>query len=68
MLRFLDLTYITPWRDLKLLYAENFSLTNVAPSPFPSPRRGEGGGEGKFQIYLVRIFDLVHLPITPYFI
>jgi hypothetical protein len=35
--------------------SENFLLTFFAPSPFPSPRWGEGGGEGKFQIFLARI-------------
>jgi hypothetical protein len=34
--------------------SENFLLTFFAPSPFPSPRWGEGGGEGKFQIFLAR--------------
>jgi hypothetical protein len=34
---------------------ENFLLTFFAPSPFPSPRWGEGG-EGKFQISLARIY------------
>ena len=28
----------------------------VSPSPFPSPRWGEGGEEGKFQIFLDRIY------------
>jgi hypothetical protein len=36
--------------------SENFLLTFFAPSPFPSPRWGEGGGEGKFQISLARIY------------
>jgi hypothetical protein len=34
--------------------SENFLLTLVTPSPFPSPQWGEGKGEGKFQISLVR--------------
>jgi hypothetical protein len=37
--------------------SENFLLTFFAPSPFPSPRWGEGGGEGKFQIFLARIMS-----------
>ena len=34
---------------------ENLSLTFIqeVPLTLPSPRRGEGGGEGKFQISLV---------------
>jgi len=46
--------------------SEKLSLTIFAPSPFPSPQwacpparpgaRGEGGGEGKFQISLARIY------------
>jgi hypothetical protein len=36
--------------------SENFLLTFFAPSPFPSPRWGEGGGEEKFQIFLARIY------------
>jgi hypothetical protein len=36
--------------------SENFLLTFFAPSSFPSPRWGEGGGEGKFQIFLARIY------------
>jgi predicted ATP-grasp superfamily ATP-dependent carboligase len=36
--------------------SENFLLIFFAPSPFPSPRWGEGGGEGKFQIFLARIY------------
>jgi hypothetical protein len=31
---------------------------NFAPSPFPSPQRGEGGGERKFQISLAGILEL----------
>jgi hypothetical protein len=38
---------------------KNFLLTFYAPSPFPSPQRGEGGGEGKFQIFLARIFPCI---------
>jgi hypothetical protein len=30
-----------------MLKSENFLLTFYAPSPFPSPRWGEGGDEGK---------------------
>jgi hypothetical protein len=36
--------------------SENFLLTFDPPSPFPSPHWGEGGGEGKFQIFLARIY------------
>jgi hypothetical protein len=36
--------------------SENFLLTFFAPSPVPSPRWGEGGGEEKFQIFLARIY------------
>jgi hypothetical protein len=36
--------------------SENFLLTFFAPSPFPSPCWGEGGGEGKFQIFLARTY------------
>jgi len=36
--------------------SENFLLTFYAPSPFPSPRWGEGKGvRRKFQIYLAGI-------------
>jgi hypothetical protein len=33
--------------DSYLVKSEDFLLTSYAPSPFPSPRWGEGGGEGK---------------------
>jgi hypothetical protein len=35
------------------------------PSPFPSPHWGEGKGEGKFQISLIRtFFAILSLRIT----
>jgi hypothetical protein len=42
--------------DSYMFKSKNFLLTFYAPSPFPSPQRGEGGGEGKFQIFLARIY------------
>ena len=36
---------ITPYKS------ENFLLTFYAPSPFPSPRRGEGGNQGNFKCF-----------------
>ena len=41
--------------------SENLSLTYFAPSPFPSPQWGEEGGEGKFQLSLVRFQMLLLL-------
>jgi hypothetical protein len=35
---------------------ENLSLTLMSPLALPSPLRGEGKGEGKFQISLVRFW------------
>jgi hypothetical protein len=46
--------------------SENFLLTFFAPSPFPSPRWGEGGGEGKFQIFLARIRSTILVLKTQY--
>jgi hypothetical protein len=53
--------------DSYMYKSENLSLTYFAPSPFPSPQWGEEGGEGKFQISLVRfqvlllLYDLILL-------
>ena len=33
--------------DSNMVQSENIPLTFYAPSPFPSPQRGVGGGEGK---------------------
>jgi len=41
--------------DSYMYKSENFLLTFCVPSPFPSPRWGEGGVRGKFQIFLARI-------------
>jgi hypothetical protein len=47
--------------------SENFLLTLLTPSPFPSPQWGEGGGEGKFQIYLVRFLLILAKIMRAYY-
>ena len=40
--------------------SEYFLLTLLTPSPPPSPQWGEGGGEGKFQIFLFKFLYKIY--------
>ena len=45
--------------DIYMFKSEDFLLTSYAPSPFPSPRWGEGGGEGKIS-NIIGLFIIIN--------
>jgi hypothetical protein len=53
-MKFYVLTLLYLGVDSYIFKSENLSLTLMSPLTLPSPLRGEGKGEGKFQICLAR--------------